>query len=148
VAAGRDILTKYVRVYQKDKYPHREKPAKEEVKPREPLEDGNYIYNGGFDVDDSAAVGVDGVPYTSYWTFLTASGGAATVNVEEGVMHVQIENGGTTDYGVQLLQAPIHLEKGAKYKASFDMKAENPRQVKLKIGGDGDRDGLNRDDQL
>jgi len=32
------------------------------VKPREPLEDGNYIYNGGFDVDDSAAVGVDGVP--------------------------------------------------------------------------------------
>jgi len=92
------------------------------VKPREPLEDGNYIYNGGFDVDDSAAVGVDGVPYTSYWTFLTASGGAATVNVEEGVMHVQIENGGTTDYGVQLLQAPIHLEKGAKYKASFDMK--------------------------
>jgi len=39
-------------------------------------------------------------------------------------MHVQIENGGTTDYGVQLLQAPIHLEKGAKYKASFDMKAE------------------------
>jgi len=133
------MVVDYVRVYQKDKYPHREKPAKEEVKPREPLEDGNYIYNGGFDVDDSAAVGVDGVPYTSYWTFLTASGGAATVNVEEGVMHVQIENGGTTDYGVQLLQAPIHLEKGAKYKASFDMKAENPRQVKLKIGGDGDR---------
>jgi len=41
------MVVDYVRVYQKDKYPHREKPAKEEVKPREPLEDGNYIYNGG-----------------------------------------------------------------------------------------------------
>jgi len=129
----------YVRVYQKDEYPHREKPVKEEESAREPLEDGNYIYNGGFDVNDPEAIGVEGVPNTSYWTFLKGPGGAASVNVDEGVMHVQIENGGTTDYSVQLLQAPVHLEKGAKYKASFDMKAQNPREVKLKIGGDGDR---------
>lgn len=129
----------YVRVYQKDEYLHREKPVKEEETAREPLEDGNYIYNGGFDVEDLEAIGIEEVPNTSYWTFLEGPGGIATVNVDEGVMHVQIEDGGTTDYSVQLLQAPIHLEKGAKYKASFDMKAENPREIKLKIGGDGDR---------
>lgn len=129
----------YVRVYQKDEYPHREKPIKEEETAREPLEDGNYIYNGGFDVDDPEATGVEGVPNTSYWTFLQGPGGVSALNVDEGVMHVQIDNGGTTDYSVQLLQAPVHLEKGAKYKASFDMKAQNTREVKLKIGGDGDR---------
>lgn len=129
----------YVRVYQKDEYPHREKPVKEEEIAREPLEEGNYVYNGGFDVDDPEAIGVEGVPNTSYWTFLKGPGGIATVNVDEGVMHVQIENGGTTDYSVQLLQAPIHLEKGAKYRASFDAKAKEAREIKLKIGGDGDR---------
>jgi len=129
----------YVRVYQKSNYPHREKPISEESTAREPLADGNYIYNGGFDVDDPEATGVDGVPYTSYWTFLEGPGGEAALNVDEGVMHVQIDKGGTTDYSVQLLQAPVHLEKGAKYKASFDMKAQGERNVKLKIGGDGDR---------
>jgi len=129
----------YVRVYQKDEYPHREKPVKEEGTARKPLEDGNYIYNGGFDVDDPEATGVEGVSNTSYWTFLQGPGGVSAVNVDEGVMHVQVEKGGTTDYSVQLLQAPVHLEKGAKYKASFDMKAQNTREVKLKIGGDGDR---------
>ncbi|HHV30127.1 MAG TPA: family 16 glycosylhydrolase [Clostridium sp.] len=129
----------YVRVYQKNEYPHREKPVKEEETAREPLADGNYIYNGGFDVNDPEAIGIEDVPNTSYWTFLKGPGGIATVNVDEGVMHVQIEDGGTTDYSVQLLQAPVHLEKGAKYKASFDMKAQSSREIKLKIGGDGDR---------
>src|SRR5699024_5121943 len=42
-------------------------------------------------------------------------------------------------HGVQLLQTPITLEKGAKYKASFKAQAENERSMKVKIGGDGDR---------
>ena len=67
----------YVRVYQKSNYPHREKPISEESTAREPLADGNYIYNGGFDVDDPEATGVDGVPYTSYWTFLEGPGGGS-----------------------------------------------------------------------
>lgn len=129
----------YVRVYQKNEYPVREKPIKEVETAREPLEDGNYIYNGSFNVEDPAAIDIEGIPNTSYWTFLEGPGGNATVNIDKDAMHVQIENGGTADYSVQLLQAPIHLEKGAKYRASFDVKAKEEREIKLKIGGDGDR---------
>ena len=129
----------YVRVYQKDEYPVREKPIKEKEIARKPLEDGNYIYNGSFNEADPEAIDKESVQNAVYWTFLKGPGGNATVNIDNDIMHVKIENGGTADYSVQLLQAPIHLEKGAKYRASFDAKGNEAREIKLKIGGDGDR---------
>src|SRR5699024_9570635 len=54
-------------------------------------------------------------------------------------MHVKIENGGNVEHGIQLIQTPIPLEKGAKYKASFKAKAESDRNIKVKIGGDASR---------
>src|SRR5690625_4220141 len=62
-------------------------------------------------------------------------------------MHVEITNGGTVDHGVQLIQTPIPLEKGAKYRASFSAKAENERDIKVKIGGDGDREWMDYADE-
>ncbi|MCT2537847.1 carbohydrate binding domain-containing protein [Aquibacillus koreensis] len=130
----------YVRVYEKDEYPVHAKPDKEEENQgRAPLEDGNYVYNGSFDMDDPAVDGVEGVPYSDYWTFLQAGGANASLAVNNGVMDVQIESGGNVEHGVQLLQSPIHLEKGATYKASFKAKAETERPLKVKIGADGDR---------
>ncbi|GAE32786.1 carbohydrate binding domain-containing protein [Alkalihalobacillus hemicellulosilyticus] len=130
----------YVRVYEKDEYPVHEKPeSSEERGGRAPLEDGNYVYNGSFDSNDPDIEGIDGVPYTDYWTFLEAGGGNATLAVNDGVLDVQIESGGNVEHGVQLLQSPIHLIEGATYRASFRAKAETERPLKVKIGGDGDR---------
>ncbi|SES23887.1 Carbohydrate binding domain-containing protein [Gracilibacillus ureilyticus] len=129
----------YVRVYQKDEYPIHEKPEHEEVEEvREPLEDGNYVYNGSFDVEDTEVNGIEGVQFSDYWTY-TNGGGNATLDVNDGVMDVQIESGGDVEHGVQLLQSPIKLEKGAKYRASFKAKAEHERPLKVKIGSEGDR---------
>lgn len=133
------MVVDYVRVYQKDEYPSREKPQKEDLKTREPLEDGNYVYNGSFDVEDPTVDGIEGVEFTDYWTFGQGPGGNAKVFVEDGIMNVKITDGGSEDYGVQLFQKPIYLEKGAKYEASFKAKAEHERPIKIKIGGDGDR---------
>src|SRR5699024_1466064 len=124
----------YVKVYQKDEYPIHEKPdqPEEEIKGREPLEDGNYIYNGGFNSDDSEIEGIEGVANTDYWTYLQDQNGHANLSV---------------DHGVQLIQTPIPLEKGAKYRASFSAKAENERDIKVKIGGDGDREWMDYADE-
>lgn len=131
----------YVKVYQKDEYPIREKPEQPDgnLEAREPLEDGNYVYNGGFNIDDSEANGIEGVANTDYWTLLEDSGGDAAPAVENGELHVKLETGGTVEHGVQLIQTPIPLERGAKYKASFSAKAENERPIKMKIGGGNDR---------
>src|SRR5699024_7079286 len=131
----------YVKVYQKDEYPIYEKPDQPEdgTKGREPLEDGNYIYNGGFNSDDSEIEGIEGVANTDYWTYLQDPSANADLTVEDGYMHVRIKNGGTVEHGVQLIQDPIPLEKGANYKASFIAKADRERDNKVKIGCDASR---------
>ena len=102
----------YVKVFQKDEYPVREKPiSEEEDQGRAPLEDGNYVYNGGFDMDDPAVDGVEGVQNSDYWTFSKDGGAVANLVPNNGAMDVQIESGGNVEHGVQLLQAPIHLIK-------------------------------------
>ncbi|MBM7541160.1 beta-glucanase [Amphibacillus cookii] len=129
----------YVRFYEKDEYPVHEKPeSAEDGEGRAPLEDGNYVYNGNFDSNDPEIDGIEGVPYTDYWTFLQADGGNATLEVNDGALDVQIGSGGNVEHGVQVLQSPIHLVEGATYRASFRAKAENERPLKVKIGGDGD----------
>ncbi|WP_017471395.1 beta-glucanase [Amphibacillus jilinensis] len=129
----------YVRFYEKDEYPVHEKPESAEAgEGRAPLEDGNYVYNGNFGSNDPEIDGIEGVPHTDYWTFLQADGGDATLEVNDGVLDVQIESGGTVEHGIQVLQSPIHLVEGAMYRASFRAKAENERPLKVKIGGDGD----------
>ncbi|WP_208591910.1 carbohydrate binding domain-containing protein [Gracilibacillus suaedae] len=136
----KQMAVDYVRVYEKDDYPIHEKPISEEDDNiREPLEDGNYVYNGSFDMDDPEVEGVEGVPNTDYWTFLQDGSANANLEVNDDALDVQIESGGNVEHGVQLFQAPMHLEKGAKYKASFKAKAEAERPLKVKIGADGDR---------
>ena len=135
------MVVDYVRVYQKDEYPIREKPgpSEEDLYGREPLEDGNYIYNGNFNSNNPEIAGITDVPYTDYWTFGTDGGGAADLSVEDEILHLGITSGGNVEHGVQLLQSPVRLEEGATYKASFNARAESERTMKVKIGGGGDR---------
>lgn len=135
------MVVDYVRVYQKDEYPIHEKPgpSEEDLYGREPLENGNYIYNGNFNSNNPEIAGIADVPYTDYWTFGTDGGGAADLSVDDEILHLGITSGGNVEHGVQLLQSPVRLEQGAKYKASFKAKAERERDLKVKIGGAGDR---------
>jgi len=118
----------YVRVYEKDEYTVHPKPEKNEAEDmRQPLEDGNYIYNGDFSSGED------------YWEFLKDGAGDATLDINDQTMHVKINSGGNVEHGVQLLQSPVPLIKGAKYRASFSAMAESERQMKVKIGADGSR---------
>src|SRR5699024_10191980 len=88
----------YVRVYQKDEYPVPEKPKPSEEDGREPLEDGNYVYNGNFNSNDPEVPGIEGVANTDYWSFGTDGGGAADLKVEEEGLHVGITSGGNVEH--------------------------------------------------
>lgn len=67
------------------------------------------------------------------WIFLTALGGEATAEIENGQLSVNTTNEGTVDYSVQLVQPDIPMKKGATYKVSFDAYADASRTMKVDI---------------
>lgn len=112
----------YVKVYQKDSYDENvEKPVKE-VSLRNPDATGNYINNGDFataeDLDDD-----------SDWKFLTALSGEGTAEIKSNEMVISTTNAGTADYSIQLVQAGLPMQKGGKYKVSFDAYADEARAM-------------------
>jgi len=134
------MLVDYVRVYDKDEYTVHEQTYVSPLVAREPLEDGNYIYNGTFlDSDFEVDLTAEGTDIVDQWTFLLGPSGVANFIATDGVLHAQIDNGGSEDWSVQVFQAPIHLEKDATYEVTFDAMADEDRTLKVKIGGDGDR---------
>lgn len=110
----------YVRVYQKPEYDTNvEKP---DVNYREPLEDGNYIYNGDFSEAEDLAD-------EENWTFLLFEGGVGAAEIKDNQIVITTENEGTVDYSVQLVQPLIPCIKGKKYKVSFDAYADETRDI-------------------
>lgn len=130
----------YVRVYEKDKYEVTVKTEAIELPAREPLDNGNYIYNGSFESSNFEVEVLEGESkVVDEWTFFQGPLGKSICKIEDGIMHVQIENGGEADYSVQVFQTPILLKKDATYQVTFDVKADTERDIKIKVGGDGDR---------
>src|SRR5699024_6771557 len=76
------MVVDYVRVYQKDEYPAYEKTERpvDDLEGRAPLEDGNYSYNGGFNINDPQIEEIAGVANKSHWTYQQDSGGSGTVD--------------------------------------------------------------------
>ena len=96
------------------------------------FEEGFYGVNevtdngdGNFDTKDS-------------WLFLE-NAGEASAEMDDGAFKASIFEGGSNTYSIQLMQAPVEIEKGYKYKVQFDAKASKPREIELKIGGTADR---------
>lgn len=110
----------YVRVYQKDSYDTN--VSKPEVKFREPLADGNYIYNGDFAEAEDLTDDVN-------WTFYKAEGGDGTAEIKDGQIIVTTKNAGTADYSVQLFQPELPMIKGKKYRVTFDAYADEARDM-------------------
>ncbi|WP_374055673.1 carbohydrate binding domain-containing protein [Rossellomorea sp. FM04394] len=140
----------YVRVYDLTGRPYQtpelpvfeQQPLPEEAK--QPLEDGNLIYNNGFDQEWEDVEGIAGVPNTDHWYFLTVAdfGGKANVSLDQvegrNFAKVDVEDGGSQPYSVQLIQ-DVSLGKGRYYRVSFDAKSTGSRPINVKVGGGADR---------
>lgn len=110
----------YVRVYQKPQYDTNvEKPQKDF---REPLEDGNLIYNGDFAEAEDLTDEIN-------WTFLLFNGGVGSAEIKDGAIIITSEVEGTEEYSVQLVQPELPMIKGNKYRITFDAKAAEVRDI-------------------
>ncbi|MFP4017268.1 MAG: family 16 glycosylhydrolase, partial [Halanaerobiales bacterium] len=65
--------------------------------------------------------------------------GAAESEVEEGVLKVDVSNNGPNQWSVQLLQSPVEIERGGKYKITFDARVDNAQSLVVKVGGTASR---------
>lgn len=112
----------YVKVYQKDSYNENvEKPVKK-VELRDPDSNGNYINNGSFETAENLTDDID-------WKFLTALNGEGNAEIKNKEMVIKTSNAGTADYSIQLVQAGLPMQKGGKYKVSFDAYADEARTM-------------------
>ena len=84
-----EFLVDYVRVYQKPEYDTN--VTKPEPHFREPLEDGNLIYNGDF--ADAEALDDE-----ENWRFLLFADGEGTAQIKDGVLEVSETAKGTEEY--------------------------------------------------
>lgn len=110
----------YVRVYQKPEYDTNVK--KPEKNYREPLADGNYIYNGDFSEQESLGD-------EENWKFMLFEGGQGAAEIRDNMIVISSEAEGSVDYSVQLVQAKLPILKGKKYRLTFDAYADEERDI-------------------
>lgn len=65
----------------------------------------------------------------SSWEFLTAGGGQGALSVKNGALTISTAEEGSLEYSVQVVQANVALNKGFKYRYSFDAYADADRQI-------------------
>lgn len=105
---------------------------------RPPLADGNYIYNGTFDVEDAEATGISGVAFTDYWEEFNQWATSVTHSVEAGELKIEVVGvESTNDYNIQLVQKGLTVENGETYTLSFDARATSARTITVLVGTDG-----------
>ena len=119
-----EFLIDYVRVYQLPEYDMNvEKPP---MVFKEPLEDGNYIYNGDFADAEDLSDDVD-------WKFLLFNDGEGEARIEDNMAIITSTNDGTEEYSVQFLQADMPVLKGHTYRVTCEMKSDEARDVVLAV---------------
>ncbi len=84
----------------------------------------NMVRNGDFSNGDED------------WTWELQGSGSAEWNIEDGVSHFNISQGGTDIYDVQLRQNGIPLIQGEEYLFEFDAWADATRLIEAKVGQD------------
>jgi len=110
----------YVRVYQKPEYDTNVKKPEKEF--RKALDDGNLIYNGDF----AEAEALDD---EDNWYFLLFEGGEGSAEIKDNTMIISSQKEGSVDYSIQLVQPSVPMEKGKKYRLSFDAWADEERRI-------------------
>lgn len=95
--------------------------------PKEPLQNGNYIYNGTFDK------GL--IDRKTYWNLEKVNEVQANYSVDENTreLFIDINNGGTNISDVSLNQKGIKLEQNGKYTLFFDARVESENNLDKNI---------------
>ncbi|MBU3158457.1 carbohydrate binding domain-containing protein [Clostridium frigoris] len=93
---------------------------------KEPLYDGNRIYNGIFDKGS--------IDRMAYWNFNVA-GATATASVSEATreLFVDVSNGGTDRGAITLEQKGIQLTQKSIYELKFKARAKAARTIKVGV---------------
>ncbi|MCM3598267.1 carbohydrate binding domain-containing protein [Metabacillus idriensis] len=100
--------------------------AQDENASKQPLPDGNYIYNGTFDQGRMDRM--------IFWNVKTDDAKAeASVNESSRELKVDIKKSGKSSESVQVLQKGVQLIKGNEYKAIFKARATKPRDIQLDV---------------
>lgn len=115
-----EFVIDYVRVYQKPQY--NTDVQKPEKNFREPMEDGNLIYNGDFAEAEDLTDDIN-------WKFLLFNGGEGSAEIKDGSIVITSEVEGTEEYSVQLVQPELPMIKGTKYRITFDAYAATEREI-------------------
>ena len=119
-----EFLIDYVRVYQLPEYDTNvEKPP---MIFKDPLEDGNYVYNGDFASDEDLADETD-------WQFLLFLEGEGEAHIEDGMAVISSTNDGTEEYSVQFLQADMPVLKGHTYRVTYEARADEARDMVVAV---------------
>lgn len=71
------------------------------------------------------------------WIFELQGAGDAEWEVNDGVAHFKITDGGSQHYSVQLRQNGMPLATGETYRFEFDAWADAPKTIEAKVGQDG-----------
>ncbi len=71
------------------------------------------------------------------WIFFTNNGAEASYSLEEEMIKVTPTNVDAPSYGIQLIQSPVLIENLSTYKVSITAKAEEARNITIKIGATG-----------
>ncbi len=117
----------YVRVFQKDAYDENvTRPVEEEAELREADATGNFVINGNFAEEENLKTGDN-------WKFMLYEGGVGTASFGNNMLTIESTEGGSVDYGVQLVQPSIPMQKGSTYRISFDAYASEDRSFHLAV---------------
>ena len=113
----------YTPVFKKDVTSN---PGIETPTPENPSEDKNVVINSSFDSS-----------FGNWEVFKEANKGDASGEIKDGTAVININNIGTENWNVQLVNKKLKLEKGATYKYSIKLKSSVSRPIEIVIQEDG-----------
>ncbi len=122
-----ELKVDYVKVFQLDSYDEDvTKPEKDPVDLRDPDENGNYINNGDFSIDENLSDNED-------WIKLSTLGGKGEATIQDNKIILTTEEAGSENYSLQLVQPYLPLKQYGEYRLSFDAKSDEDRTMIVNV---------------
>lgn len=122
------LVVDYVKVYQKEGYDENVQKPENSVTLRDPDATGNYIVNGDFSANEE-------LTDNKNWGFLLAGTGNASAAIKNNALTITTTDCGNLDYSVQVVQPNLPMEKGKRYKLTFDAYASEARTMITDVSG-------------
>ena len=115
-------------MFQKDSYDENVKKPEKEMHMKDADSTGNYVNNGDFAAPENLNDDQD-------WKYQNLNKGVGAAEIKDSQITITTEDEGTETYSIQLVQGGLPLEKGQKYKFSFEACADDARNMITAITG-------------